>query len=149
MKSADDPPVTTMTTVGDVMTRHVASITPATSVLSARQLLYSRGFRHLPVVEDGTLVGIVSDRDLQPAGTDQPTPDRDRTVRGIMAAPVRSARPNDDLLYAVSQMLNWKISALPVLDRGHLVGVLTTTDCLAALHRIIKSGAQVPSRDQR
>lgn len=149
MRSADDHDLTTVTTVGDVMTRHVASITPATSVLSARQLLYSHGFRHLPVVEDGTLVGIVSDRDVQPAGTDQPTPDRNRPVRGVMSAPVRSARPDDDLLYAARQMLDWKISALPVLDRGHLVGVLTTTDCLAALRRMIRSGAPVPSRDQR
>jgi CBS domain-containing protein len=46
------------------MTRKPATIAPDTGVRDARDLMLERGFRHLPVVEDGTLVGIVSLRDL-------------------------------------------------------------------------------------
>ncbi|CAN5916572.1 hypothetical protein BH23ACT10_BH23ACT10_08580 [soil metagenome] len=144
MRSADG---TTVTTVADVMTRRVTSITPATSVVSARRLLHSHGFRHLPVVEDGALIGIVSDRDVLPGVHDQATPDHRRPVRAVMSSPVRSARPDDNLLYAVRQMLHWKIDALPVLDRGRLVGVLTTTDCLDALHHLIAPASTSPSAD--
>lgn len=136
-------------TVREVMTRHVVSVTPTTSVLSARRVLNTHGFRHLPVVDDGRLVGIVSDRDLTSIEQqDRPPSDtaaavmsaRARLVRSIMTTSVRSVRPDDELLYAVQQMLNWKISALPVVDHGHLAGMLTTTDCLATLLRITKVG---------
>jgi acetoin utilization protein AcuB len=140
-------------TVGDVMTRHVISVTPATSVLSARRLLHTAGVRHLPVVDDGRLVGILSDRDLSPgerrhnhvSDTEAAIMMGRRPVRGIMSAPVRWARPDDDLLFAIKQMLDWKISALPVLDNGRLTGMLTTTDCLATLLRVIRGDVSAPS----
>lgn len=120
--------------VAEAMTRRVTSITPSTSALTALRLMHGQGIRHLPVVEDGALVGIVSDRDLTPATRTAPSAAvRDRRVRQLMAAPVRWMRPDDDLLTAVRQMLAWRISALPVLERERIVGILTTTDCLRAL----------------
>jgi acetoin utilization protein AcuB len=145
-------------TVGDVMTRHVVSVTSTTSVLSARRLLHTHDVRHLPVVDDGRLVGILSDRDLTPVerfgnrrsdATAAAMSARSHLVRNVMSAPVRSARPDDDLLYAIQQMLNWKISALPVVDHGHLAGMLTTTDCLATLMRIIRAGDDAFGLGQR
>jgi acetoin utilization protein AcuB len=113
------------------MTRRVVTVSPATDVLTALRLLRSHHIRHLPVVDDGALVGIVSDRDLVPAGRDPVLPRR--MVRDVMSTPVRWAWPDDDLLAAARQMLAWKISALPVVERQRVVGIVTTTDCLEAM----------------
>jgi CBS domain-containing protein len=54
----------TATTVGEVMTRNPDTIPPSESVQTALDLMASRGYRHLPVIEDGKLYGIISIRDL-------------------------------------------------------------------------------------
>jgi len=124
--------------VKDAMTRHVTTVAPTMSVLAALRLMRRDSIRHLPVVdEEQTLVGIVSDRDLTPATRTAPSPTvRGRIVRQLMASPVRWTRPDDDLVAATRQMLAWHISALPVVEHGRVVGILTTTDCLHAMLRM-------------
>lgn len=121
--------------VKDAMTRHVTTVEPTTSVLAALRLMRRDGIRHLPVVDDEhALIGIVSDRDLTPATRTPPAPNvRSRLVRQLMTSPVRWTRPDDDLVTATRQMLAWHISALPVVEHGRVVGILTTTDCLHAM----------------
>jgi acetoin utilization protein AcuB len=121
--------------VRDAMTSHVTTVAPTTSVLAALRLLHKDDIRHLPVIDDhGTLVGIVSDRDLTPATRTAPsTSVRGRTVRQLMTSPVRWTRPDDNLVTATRQMLDWHISALPVVEHQRVVGILTTTDCLHAM----------------
>lgn len=132
--------------VTDAMTRHVTTVGPATSALDALRLMHRKHIRHLPVVDDQhALVGIVSDRDLTPATRTAPsTSMRGRVVGQLMTAPVRWARPGDDLVVATRQMLAWQISALPVVEHGRLAGILTTTDCLEALLHMAADGT--PSR---
>lgn len=124
--------------VKDAMTRHVTTVAPTMSVLAALRLMRRDSIRHLPVVdEEQTLVGIVSDRDLTPATRTAPSPTvRGRIVRELMASPVRWTRPDDDLVAATRQMLAWHISALPAVEQGRVVGILTTTDCLHAMLRM-------------
>jgi acetoin utilization protein AcuB len=117
--------------VREAMSRRVATVTPGTDVLTALRLLRNKGIRHLPVVEDGALVGIVSDRDLKPASRDHDL--ARRLVRDVMTTTVRWARPDDDLIAAARQMLAWKISALPVVEHQRVVGIVTTTDCLETM----------------
>ena len=120
--------------VRDAMTRQVATVAPTTSALAALRMMSGRRIRHLPVVDSDELVGIVSDRDLTPAIRTPPSADlRARTVGRLMSSPVQSVRPDDDLLAATRQLLAWRISALPVVDHGRVVGILTTTDCLEAM----------------
>lgn len=120
--------------VRDAMTSRVTTVTPATTVIAAMRLMFGQGIRHLPVVEDGQLIGIVSDRDLTPATRTAPSPTlRERTVRQLMTSPVRWVRPDDDLMEATRQMLAWRISALPVVEHDRVTGILTTTDCLQAM----------------
>lgn len=119
--------------VRDAMTRRVTTVTRSTSVTAALRLLYIQGIRHLPVVDDhGALIGIVSDRDLSPPTRGTPSL-REPTVGTVMTTGVRWARPGDDLVAATRQMLAWRISALPVVEREQVVGILTTTDCLRAM----------------
>lgn len=120
--------------VRDAMTRRVTTVTPNTTVTAALRLLYVQRIRHLPVVEDGRLVGIVSDRDLTPAARSAPSAAiRKRLVADVMTPAARWVRPDDELFDATRQMLSWRISALPVVEHDQLVGILTTTDCLRAM----------------
>lgn len=134
------PPESGKVLVRDAMTRRVTTVTPNTTVLTALRLLYIQSIRHLPVVEDGQLIGIVSDRDLTPAARSaSSSARRDATVRTVMTPAVRWMRPDDDLIAATRQMLAWRISALPVIDHGQLAGILTTTDCLNAMLEVTQA----------
>lgn len=135
--------------VRDAMTSRVTTVRPTTTVIAALRVMYGQGIRHLPVVDDDHLIGIVSDRDLTPATRTAPSPTiRERTVGQLMTSPVRWVRPDDDLVEATRQMLAWRISALPVVEHGHVTGILTTTDCLEALLALAdaQSGDGSPAR---
>ncbi|HUH07113.1 MAG TPA: CBS domain-containing protein [Egibacteraceae bacterium] len=130
--------------VRDWMTPDPVTVTLRTSVLSARRLVHLYGIRHLPVVAEGArVVGMVSDRELltndpliaQALSTLQSDllSGRYRQVEAVMASPVPTANADEPIAAAADLMLQERIAALPVLDRGRLVGILTTTDCLRAL----------------
>lgn len=126
-------------TVRDIMTLHVEGASPDETVLDARDRFRDRGFRHLPVVQDGRLVGVVSDRDvLRAAGPalgptefdDDAGPGIDRTLREVMTRDVITADPTMSVEEAADTMLRHDVSALPVLDEGRLIGIVTTADVL-------------------
>jgi acetoin utilization protein AcuB len=126
-------------TVRDIMTRSVETATPDETVLQACDRFRDCGFRHLPIVEDGALVGIVSDRDvLRAAGPslgfvafdDTPGPETDRPLREIMSRDMLTADPGMSIEDAADAMLRHEVSALPVLEDGRLIGIVTTDDVL-------------------
>jgi acetoin utilization protein AcuB len=129
--------------VSEWMTPDPVTVSPRTSVLAARRLLHLHGIRHLPVMDDGRLVGIVSDRDLAPldplvaasltALHSDVASGRWRAVEAVMSTPPQVAHPDDHLAAAARTLLHWRLSALPVVSEGQLVGIITTTDCLEAL----------------
>jgi acetoin utilization protein AcuB len=123
------------------------TVQPTTTANEARRLLRYYGIRHLPVVDDGQVVGMVSDRDVRvdevllaqlkakPGGESQ-LPEalgETRLVEAVMSAPAHVIAPDEPIEAAARLMLSRQISALPVLDvDGGLLGVVTTTDCLLA-----------------
>lgn len=134
--------------VREWMSRDPVTVEPSTEVSVARRLLRDHGIRHLPVVECGRVVGMVSDRDVRisQAALQQVT---ERMVAGarravgetvgvglaveaVMSAPARVISADEPLERAARLMLAAKISALPVVEAGVLVGIITTTDCLLA-----------------
>jgi CBS domain-containing protein len=113
----------------------------------ATDLLRTRKIRHLPVVDaNGRLVGIVTDRDLRQVVFDPRIAEAlgeatltlaALTVREVMTWGVVSVRADTDLRAAARLMRERKIGALPVVEAGHVVGILTETDVLAAIDRLL------------
>jgi len=120
-----DPPVEAH------MSRDPVVIAPGASALEAFDLCRSKGFRHLPVVHDGWLVGMISDRDLLPVvGQGQ---GETRRVEDVMTKDYVGVVPGT-LLSAVAEcMLKNGFHALPVLVNGALRGIVTSADVLAVL----------------
>ncbi len=138
--------------VQDIMQKQVVTVTPETRLPDAMRLMRERGFRHLPVIADVGLVGIVSDRDVKRAMVSGPRPvagaernslDGDVRMVDIMTRSVITAGPTFTVEEAARVMVAERISALPVTDGGRLVGIITETDVVALFVRAL--GATTPS----
>lgn len=125
--------------VKDVMQAHPVTATLETRLPQLVRLLQRRGFRHLPVLDGGKLVGIVSDRDVKQsmASAASMTEGRERdrlldelTAGQIMARTVVTIGPTFGIEEAARLMATRKISALPVTEGDRLMGIVTETDVL-------------------
>lgn len=128
------------------MTRDPVTVSPAHSVADALRLTRARRIRHLPVVENGEVVGMVSDRDVR---TFLPSPltesDEQRTaflentpVSALMKGDVPTIGPHDTVEDAAKLMRRQRIGALPVVDaHGRLLGILSESDVLDAFVEIL------------
>ena len=129
-----------MLLVRDLMTKDLATLGPAASAVEALNICRERGVRHVPILENDRLVGLVSDRDLSSASPPEGEADRedamkDLRVGDIMTRDVVTAHPQDPVGYAAKEMYERKINALPVMveEEEELVGIVTSTDVLRAL----------------
>lgn len=112
------------------MTREVVTVSPAGTVADALELLQDHGIRHLPVVDGGRVVGVVTDRDIRPA-VGPGSSDADRTtIDEIMSAPAVVAAPDLPVESAARVLAEHRIGCLPVVEAGELVGILTESDLL-------------------
>jgi CBS domain-containing protein len=122
--------------IDQVMTPDPATISPQTGVAEARRLLDSNVINHLPVVEDGRLVGIVSSSDfLKLHLLDGKLPIvSDATVNQIMETKVIVVNKHATLRDAAEKLSVGGFHALPVIDRKrHLVGMVTSSDLIGVL----------------
>ena len=138
--------------VRDVMQSKLITIDPKTTLPQAMRLAAERRIRHLPVVDGGELVGIVSDRDLKQTMASPATSLEAHelnyllnrlTVAEIMTRTVITIGPMFPVEEAARLMVQEKISALPVMDAAQLIGIVTETDLLELLVRAM--GAGTPS----
>ena len=130
-----------MHTVAELMLREVVSVSPSTTVAEAFDKMEHGPSRHLPVVEAGKLIGIVSDRDLlrhmPVVRGDESKDEHERYVRGPVSEVMTPAPLTVDVEQpvnaAVSLLLRGRVSALPVLDAaGRLLGLFTLLDAARA-----------------
>lgn len=130
--------------VRDIMTRPVVAIGPDEPIGDVTALMAQRRLRHFPVVEDGRLVGIVSDRDLRTVGGDHPEarPGTGRTdpVRELMTRTVWTAHPLDPIDEAAAVLRRRSIGAMPVMEGDDMVGIVSAADLLDALVRMTGVG---------
>ena len=127
-----------MMRVADVMTRDPLTVSPAETIGQAEEIMTDNRFRQLPVVQDGDLVGIVTDRDVRSflSGSLLTNPEaREKAlntkVREIMTTEPLTLSPEDDLQEAVELFIEEKIGGMPVVDETEgLVGIVTYVDLL-------------------
>jgi acetoin utilization protein AcuB len=136
-----------MLQVKDSMAREVTTLAPGDTAADALALCRERRIRHLPVLEDGRLVGIVSDRDLRSATPAFGDPARSAAlsevrVGDVMAREVVTADPDDPIDEAANTMRERRINCLPVLEGGELVGIVTSSDVMESLVYLL--GAHEP-----
>lgn len=132
--------------VKDWMTPNPITVTADTSYFDAYTLLKEGNFRRLPVMSLGHLIGIVTDRNLKeatPSNATSLSADELNSVLGplsvkdIMTKPVLTVEPEDAIESAALLMDERKISGLPVVKNGKVLGILTTTDILRAFVTIL------------
>jgi acetoin utilization protein AcuB len=125
--------------VRDCMTRDPTSVGPNDSLQRVVELLRRRDIRSVPVLEDGRLIGIVTDRDVRQVAPAYPLFREEEeirrytenlTVTAAMTADPMTIAPDAPLVDAAKVLETYRISALPVVDGTELVGMLTVTDLL-------------------
>ncbi len=140
--------------VKDVMTKEVRTVTSETPLKEVAEILAELGISGLPVVEDGKVVGVVSEADIlfkeqgqRPArrgllgallddGADLEAKLRARTAGEAMSAPAITIAPTRPSAEAAARMIEEHVNRLPVVDdEGKLVGIVTRADLVRAFVR--------------
>jgi CBS domain-containing protein len=89
--------------------------------------------RHLPVVRDRQVVGVISDRDILGWSVGHRLDGPADLVRAAMVAPAAVASPDEEIGDIAARMISRRIGCLPVLVAGRLVGIVTSTDLLGRI----------------
>ena len=127
-----------MLRVRDAMTQDVVTVGPEESAARAWGLCRERNIRHLPVVEGGRLVGIVSCRDLRELSVPMDTADQENTlgwvqIRDMMSTGVVTAHPLDTIEHAAKVIYENRFNCLPVVADDEIVGIITSSDLVRTL----------------
>lgn len=123
--------------VKDLMTRAVVCVKPGTAIERVHDVMIRRGVRHLPVVENGKLLGILSDRDLllrADLKSDGMLQYPDATAGDVMSRNLRTCHLTDPVSLPAALMVENRIDCIPVVDgKLRLLGILTSLDLMAVL----------------
>lgn len=115
--------------VRDAMTHHPVACDPETTLRTAARIMAERAIRAVPVVHQGHVVGIITDRDIACRGVAFADDAPRITVARCMSAPVIAVHPDDPLEHAVTLMQENAIQHVPVIgENGVLVGILAHSD---------------------
>jgi acetoin utilization protein AcuB len=123
--------------VRDVMTTNVVTIPSNTPLADARRIMDAHGFKRLPVVDKGKLMGVVSRDTLEKAGPSKLTTFSMHeisyllskvTVREVMKRDLVTLSPEATVEEAVAMAQNRKVGSLLVVEDGKLIGIATTND---------------------
>lgn len=127
--------------VSTIMTRFPIVVTPGTSIEKIHDIFEENDFHHLPVLSNGKVEGMISKADyvkvshliannfgrkigLKASG-------KNLTAKDIMSSPVLQIEPKDSIGLASDIFLSNRLHALPVVDDGELVGIVTSHDILS------------------
>jgi acetoin utilization protein AcuB len=132
--------------VREYMTPNPITIDATTSVVKAQRIMRENGVRHLPVINDDTLVGIVTLSDILEATLS----DSNRldafepsyllaalTVEELMTPDPVTILPDDTVLEAADLMFQHDIGSLPVVEDRKIIGIITTTDIFHLVVRML------------
>jgi acetoin utilization protein AcuB len=126
-------------TVEDVMTPDPVTLEPTATVADAYALMTERGFRHVPIVEAGLLLGIISISDIGHLGARVPEL-MAKPLHEVMTKNPPTVKPTESVSAAAATMASRKINCLLVVVNRSLTGIVTTYDLLDALARRVRDG---------
>jgi acetoin utilization protein AcuB len=124
-------------------------VTPKSTIAEAWDVMRELAVRHVPVVEAGALVGMLSDRDLAQVdmvrvlkveGADALREELETPIVEVMSSDVISVEPETEMSDVISLLLEHKIGAVPVVDPGtrEVLGIISYVDLLRALQDLIE-----------
>ena len=130
----------------DIMTKDVLTLAPDVSVREAAEIFSTERLGGAPIVVHGHIVGMLSASDLldfiaslpeEPGeargGTDQGILEMHTVEEAMTRAPVRSLSPDDAVTLAAEVMKRERLHRLPIVERGKLVGIVSTVDLVSAV----------------
>ena len=133
-------------TVRDVMTQQPFVLEPEDSLMKALEVMRLHGVRRVPVVLAGMLVGLLAEGDLKRAqpSTLSSQDDFNRVMEGtpisrIMIQNPTTIAPDTPLLAAAETLHTMKYGALPVVEDGKVIGILTDSDLIRTLVEILRA----------
>lgn len=114
------------------MTTDVQTIGDEQPMSVAHRVMRDNRIRHLPVLHQGKLVGVVTDRDLRLIETLRDVDPAKIAVSEAMTCDVYTVSPDAAISEVVSSMASSKYGSAIVVDHGHVVGIFTTVDACSA-----------------
>lgn len=137
----------------DYMTKNVVTVHPDDYLIDVRKRMLEEGMRHVPVVDDGKLAGIISLNTIRDAAPSKATDLSiheihyllsKMRIRDVMKKEVITCGPDDHVEDIAKTMQNKRIGAVPVVEQGRLLGVLTNDDMFRILMKIL--GMDTPGK---
>ena len=126
------------TTIQKYMTPGPHTIGQEQTLDAAHSVMREHGVRHLPVLEGGKLVGVLSQRDLHLVETMRDVDPATTTVDEAMTSDVYITGPDAPLDEVAEKMAEHKYGSAVIVERGKVVGMFTTVDALHALAQLAK-----------
>lgn len=119
--------------IKDVMTPQPRTVGKQTTMAEALKIMEDSGFRHLPIVEGGKLLGLVSERELRILENMQSVNSAHCTVEDFILNPPYTVGPDTPVHDVATAMADKKYGSAVVVDGAAVVGVFTTIDALRTL----------------
>jgi CBS domain-containing protein len=114
--------------VRDAMTPEVRTVSPAQSLTAAAEVMKGEDVGSVPVVEEGRLTGIVTDRDIVTRAVAERRDPQAVEVDEVASRELVTVEPDQDLDEALALMARHQVRRLPVVEEGRLVGMLAQAD---------------------
>jgi acetoin utilization protein AcuB len=124
-------------TIANFMTRSVHTIGTKAPLAEAHRMMNDHAIRHLPVLEGGRLVGMLSQRDLHLIETLKDVDPKEVRVEEAMSQDCYTAEPEDSLAEVAREMAAHKYGSAVILRGSEVLGIFTTTDALRALDTVL------------
>lgn len=125
--------------VSEIMSKNIIALTREDNLERAEKLFKRHKIRHIPVVQDETVIGMLSYSDLLRISFSEVSDDENNidsvvfdmfTIEQVMSKNVTSIGSNTSIKEAAEILAKQEFHALPVIDQGILIGIITTTDLL-------------------